>query len=269
MNGYRPPRAGLDDGNRRKDPTKKTWESETVATITTRNMMSQSVTSTSPNASHLKPLPGESTSAFSARVNAALPILALQNRQSKNLVPGLKERETKLEKRMKRMRAQWWEEEKKIKEKREEGKEELRERIEKMGGGIFMDDVIAPQAKKRRGKKRAVGEGELEEEGDIWAQVGRKTQSTDDTAPASHLPKAPSKTAKDSGGLVGIHDVVSAPPKFSKNLKAKMKAAASKRSSETADGGLKRQVDLGQARKQVIEGYRAMMKEKGREAITV
>lgn len=269
MSGYRPPRAGLDDGDKRKVISKNKQKAKTALSTAEKSSTFQLSTDTVSSTSHLKPLPGESASAFSARVNAALPILALRNRQSKNSVPGLKERETKLEKRKKRMRAQWWEEEKKINEKIEEAEEEMREKIESMGGGAYVDYINAPRAKKRKGKKRASGEdGEVEDEGDIWAQIGKKTYSAEDPAPAPTIATIYGKAAEETKGLIGVHDVVSAPPKFSKNLTAKMKDAGFKSNKGKAEGGLKRKVELGQARRQVIEGYRAIMKDKGREAIT-
>ena len=271
MNGYRPPRAGLDDGHTDKVLSKKRRKlnaphPHTPSTPTITTEQSTTPPSPPPSTKNLKPLPGEPASAFSARVNAALPIFALRKRQPKNLVPGLKERETKLEKRMRRMRAQWWEEEKALKEKREEEEEEMRERIEKMGGGMVVDDVIGMPGKKRKGKKGGGVEGA--EEGDIWAQVGKKRQDAEGVPRSANVSDAQSQDIKGSGGLVGVHDVVSTPPRFSSGVKAKMKAAAAKANGRVAEGGLKKQVELEQARYRTIEGYRAMMKERGRQAIS-
>ena len=167
------------------------------------------------------------------------------------------------------MRAQWWEEERKIREQREEGEEEIREKLEKFGGVVSMEDFMGPRRQKRKGKRRASDEeGELEEEGDIWAQIGQKAQLTEHIEAAPGKPAVSKQASKRSGGLVGIHDVVSAPPKFSQKLSAKMKAATLKSGNTPLVGGLKHQFELGAARKQVIDRYRAIMKEKRGAATT-
>ncbi|KAI4238165.1 MAG: hypothetical protein LQ349_001275 [Xanthoria aureola] len=64
------------------------------------------------------------------------------------------------------------------------------------------------------------------------------------------------------GGLVGLHDVVLAPPKFTKAPTKKVDVA-----DVVRKGGLKRQVELSEARASVIEGYRRMMRER-RDGVT-
>ena len=65
-----------------------------------------------------------------------------------------------------------------------------------------------------------------------------------------------------ANGLVGLHDVVKAPPRFAKSRgcnEAELKVKL---------GGVKKQAELTEARKSVIAGYRAMMKQR-REGIDI
>ncbi|KAI4112067.1 MAG: hypothetical protein LQ339_000074 [Xanthoria mediterranea] len=66
------------------------------------------------------------------------------------------------------------------------------------------------------------------------------------------------------GGLVGLHDVVLAPPKFTKAPTKKVHVA-----DVVRKGGLKRQVELSEARISVMEGYRRMMRERREEGASI
>ena len=266
MGGYRPPRSGLDDGQTIKRTSKKSTKIDKPPPKVP-DAPTQPPTNASSSTADLKPLPGESASAFSSRVNAALPILSARKRQSKNLTHGLKERDTKLEKKMKRMRAQWWEEERRIKDKKEEDEDDMREQLEKLAGGVLVEDIV-PSRKKRR--KAGI---DVDEEGDIWAHLGKETHESDQVRE-----KKPTKTAaiavfngksNRSKGIIGIHDVVSAPPRISNTLKSKLSASMPHDDVRHIEGGLKREAELSQARRQIIEGYREMMRGKGRESVVV
>ena len=264
MGGYQPPRSGLDDGQSIKKTSKKSTKTDKPSAEVS-NASSQPRRIASTQIADLKPLPGESASAFSSRVNAALPILSARNRQSKNLTRGLKERDTKLEKKMKRMRAQWWEEDRRIKDKREENEEEVREKLEKLGGGVLLEDIIPSRKNRRKGGV------DVDEEGDIWANVGKKNpnQVSENNLTGDATITVSNSITNQSKGLIGIHDVVSAPPRFSKTLKAKLNASMPHGNARHNEGGLKRQTELSQARKQIIEGYRELMRVKGRESVVV
>ncbi|KAI4230568.1 MAG: hypothetical protein LQ352_008437, partial [Teloschistes flavicans] len=95
--------------------------------------------------------------------------------------------------------------------------------------------------------------GESEDEEDPWAVVARNRKREMEE-------RERVGGAGGGGGLVGLHDVVQAPPKFSK-LPKKQKTDVT---DMVKKGGLKRTVELSEARKAVIEGYRAMMREKSK-----
>lgn len=203
--------------------------------------------------------PGEKMRDFSARVDAALPVSGLINKTAKNGKDplGLKVGRTKTEKRMHRMYAEWRAEEAKIQEKRQEAMEEAEE--EEMGEDgqvrwkVDVEDSAATGGKKKKGKgkkKKVLGEVDDGDE-DPWAKIKR-----------------------DRGEQkVGLNDVVQAPPTFTKVPKAKFKVKGLEAGVEVGDvpkasGSLRRREELGEVRKSVVEGYRAMMKankEKARE----
>ena len=144
---------------------------------------------------------------------------------------------TRLEKKMQKMQKEWRLEDERLKAKRQKMGEEREgfvdeENVEEMG-------VDVPSEGSRASKKRKKGK-----EVEIWEAAGTEK-----------------KSGRSSGqrGLVGLHDVVQAPPRL------KRPGIFQSDHSKTAAGGLKRQAELSEGRKQVIEGYRAMMKQK-REA---
>ncbi len=94
--------------------------------------------------------------------------------------------------------------------------------------------------KMKKGKRKDDG-AEDREEGDIWAGIKAKRIEVID----------------GQGGLVGLHNVVQAPPKLPKG-KLKENSGFGKKSA----GGLKRAGELSEARKGVVEGYRALMRER-------
>lgn len=95
---------------------------------------------------------------------------------------------------------------------------------------------------KKNGKRRS---GKGDNDGDIWAAVAAKRRDA---------------AAEQGGGagLVGLHDVVLAPPKLGR---------APRETFKVKDGGggigLKRRAELSEARERVVEGYRALMRGKG------
>ena len=161
-------------------------------------------------------------------------------------------RQSRMEKRMQRMQREWREAEARRREAREELEEEREEQGDRdgdrMGGGRSSASKNKKGKKRRKRNGRGVdgsddGDGDDE---DPWAVVTANRKR--------------GQAAKESGstsGLVGLHDVALAPPKFSKVPKKKMDVGEVVRK-----GGMKKQVELSEARKQVIEGYRQMMKDR-------
>jgi hypothetical protein len=202
--------------------------------------------------------PGERMSEFSARVDAALPVSGLINKGSKGGKDplGLKVGRTKTEKRMHRMYDEWREQDRKIKEKREEALELAEEEAMDEDGQVrWKVDIDAQNpsgggkknGKKGKGKKKKVL-GELDDgEDDPWAKI------------------------KELRGekKAGLNDVVQAPPSFDRVPKEKFKVRGARVEVEDvpkASGSLRRREELSSVRRSVVEGYRAMMKKgKGEE----
>ncbi|TVY19432.1 UPF0653 protein [Lachnellula arida] len=187
--------------------------------------------------------PGERMAEFSARVDAALPVSGLINKTAKGGKDplGLKVGRTKKEKKMHKMYAEWREQDVRIKEKREAAQEEkeMDDLEEGEGGQVIWADSTSSKKKKGKGKKKRVV-GEIEDgENDPWAKIQR-----------------------ERGGKVAFGDVVQAPPTFTKAPKEKFKVRGAKvevGDVPKASGSLRRREELGEVRRSVVEGYRAMM----------
>jgi hypothetical protein len=193
--------------------------------------------------------PGEKMSDFSARVDAALPVSGLINKTAKGGKDplGLKVGRTKTEKRMHRMYDEWRAEEARRQDKRQEALELAEEEeMDEDGQVKWKVDIEAAtggKKKKSKGKKKKVGEID-DGEDDPWAKIKRDRGET--------------KSA--------LHDVVQAPPTFSRVPKEKFKvrggAVAVVGDVPKASGSLRRREELGEVRKSVVEGYRQMMKDR-------
>lgn len=184
--------------------------------------------------------PGERMSDYNARVDQAIKVSGLI--QKGKAVEGIKERRTKKEKQMHKLYATWREEEKKIQEQKEEAAER-QEEIDEENAAKYGEEVN--QAFLGR-KRRAIGESN-DKEGDIWAELKAKR-----------------------GQKAKISDVVQAPPELVKP-KEKFKpirgAKVDVANVPVASGSLKKREELGDARREVIERYRAMMREQRGEGL--
>ncbi|KAL2075072.1 hypothetical protein VTL71DRAFT_14 [Oculimacula yallundae] len=198
--------------------------------------------------------PGERMSDFSARVDAALPVAGLINksvRSGKDPL-GLKVGRTKTEKRMHRMYDEWRAEEARIQDKRQEAMELAEEEEEDEDGQVRWKEPPAAGAsasgkkkKKGMGKKKILGEID-DGEDDPWANVGKSRGEV----------------------KAGLNDVVLAPPTFTKPPREKFKVRGARVEVDDvpkASGSLRRREELGSVRREVVEGYRAMMANKGKD----
>lgn len=235
------PRSGLDDGNDRKSKNKR----KTEQPAKDESQQATKTTATDPRTGEvLKILPGERMSEFAARVNQALPVGGL-SRKGKH-VDGSKERRTKTEKRLHKMYAEWRDEEARRKEKLEELQEQQEEDDEDKMAEFGGQSIHLPSSGRRSKKQRMVGEID-DDDDDPWTVL--KTKRT--------VPK-------------GLHDVVQAPPTMNVVPKEKFKvrngANVDVANVPGASGmkSLKQREELSEARKEVIERYRAMMKGGGK-----
>lgn len=233
LHPYRPPRSGLDDGTR---PSKKRKSSKTT---TNNNTTSTSNQPLPPPPALPAPtiLPHEPLSAFNARVDAALPFSGL-SKKSAGGKGEEKGKQTKTERKMQRMQREWREEDKRRKEKRAE---EAEGDVDEEG----VEDLLTVTGKSKKGKKNKRKAGrengmDDDDDEDPWAHIKAKRIDT---------------AASGGGGLVGLHDVVLAPPKFSKVPKGKENFGVGK-----GVLGLKKREELSEARRSVVEGYRELMR---------
>lgn len=234
--GYRTPRSGLDDGMRRPQKYKSSNSNTGSKTI---------VPSLSVPALTIQT--HEPLSSFNARVDAALPLTGLSKRSGGGK-EAEKERKTKTERKMQKMQKDWREEERRRKEKLWEQEDEAG-----IDGGGASDLMWFAKKGKRKGGKRKKGgakhSAHMDDDDDPWAHIKAKgTQDGDAKA-----------TNASKGGLIGLHDVVLAPPKWSKASKGKENLNIGK-----DVGGMKRQVELTEGRMNIVEGYRQMMRDKRR-----
>lgn len=234
-------RSGLDDGEDNRSSKKKQRKSQP-----TDISDSQPTTATEqpqPEQQLPKILPGERLSDFAARVDRALPVANLA-RKGKVNVEGIKERQTKTEKRLQKMYASWREEETRLKEKEEE-RQELEEEAEEERGAAYGGQAIAFPTSNRGAKRKKKGTviGEVQEDEDPWAELERKREVRR-----------------------GLHDVVQAPPTLKTVPKEKFKVKEGARvdigNVPKGAGSLMRREELGGARREVIQRYREMMGRK-------
>ncbi|KAF2216621.1 hypothetical protein CERZMDRAFT_33904 [Cercospora zeae-maydis SCOH1-5] len=228
-------RSGLDDGIRK---SKKSKSSTTTLDASETDQAEQK--EVEETAAKLKIQPGERLSDFAARVNQALPLSGISQHRKK--IEGAKERQTKTEKRLHKMYAEWREQDRKRKEAEEEFLEEQEEKDEELASALGGQAIhLSSEGRKAKNKRMLTEAAEKDE--DPWAVLKEKREK----------PK-------------GLHDVVQAPPEL-KPVKEKFKvrngAKVEVENVPGKSGSLKRREELGQARKDVIERYRAMMKGKG------
>ncbi|KAL8999380.1 MAG: hypothetical protein Q9169_001806 [Polycauliona sp. 2 TL-2023] len=248
--GHKTPR-GLDDGI--KPPTnRKRKRGSNAEEQTTQDVPDPSDKT---KAAIPKLLPGERMADYSARVDQAFPVVGLVSK-GKGSVGGTKERQTKTERKMQRMQKEWREEDERRKAKLQEAEEEAEDEEDENGGRVAESTVRSGKGKKkgkRRKNKRGVGiegadaDGGDDDDEDPWAVVAANRRKEQEEK----------EKGEGKGGLVGLHDVVLAPPKFTKVPTKKLDVA-----DVLKKGGLKKQVELSEARTSVIEGYRRMMKER-------
>ncbi|KAI4225035.1 MAG: hypothetical protein L6R36_004205 [Xanthoria steineri] len=263
---HKPPR-GLDDGgtttpsatNKKRKRSSHNDEDQAGAPNAPKDV--------STNPTLPKILPGERMADFSARVNHALPVVGLVGKGKGKGVEGLRERQTKTERKMQRMQKEWREGDRRRKERMAEVEEEGEGRDDDGGGGGVGGGSGKGRKKKKKGKggKKRGGSGKEgvdddddgdddDDDEDPWAIVAANRKREQEEK----------EKGEGKGGLVGLHDVVLAPPKFTKVPIKKVDVA-----DVVRKGGLKRQVELSEARISVIEGYRRMMRERREEGVSI
>lgn len=162
---------------------------------------------------------------------------------------------------MQKMQAEWREGAAKRREKLAEEEEEESGEGDghgMTGGGNDITALVSKSKNKGKGKGKskrrriqAVTDDApgADEDDDPWAAIAAKR--IENTKISAHA----------SGGLVGLHDVVLAPPKL-KAPRERIRPHTSGIGGGKSTLGLRRQEEMGEARRSVVEGYRRMMGER-------
>ncbi|KAL2857009.1 hypothetical protein BJX68DRAFT_229921 [Aspergillus pseudodeflectus] len=200
-----------------------------------------------------KILPGEKLSDFAARVDREMPLSNMKrsaNPSTPGDLPKMKDhRTTKHEKHLRRLQAQWREDDVRIKEKeaaeREEREEEMEEQLR------LWKEWEAESGKKKRNPNAAAGkqkkkgtgaEGVEHDDGpDPWAKLKKKRAAVNPFDVAQEPPqlKKPREIFKVRGGAKV--DVANVPASV---------------------GSLRRREELANERRNIVEEYRRLMAEK-------
>ncbi|RKF82406.1 hypothetical protein GcM1_172013 [Golovinomyces cichoracearum] len=187
--------------------------------------------------------PGEKMSEFGARVDAALPISGLINKSSRKgvNVAGIKKTQTRTEKRMQKMYAEWRLEEARIRDRRQEIEETVDEQLIDEDGQVKWKADVTSQGrsikknKKNKRKKLAV---QADSEEDPWLEIQKNRGEK----------------------KYRFNEVVQAPPKFLDLPKEKFMVIgtiAEVYDTPKASGSLRRREELGKIRKTIVAEYRA------------
>lgn len=239
-----PPRSGLDDAVRSSKKRKKTSSTAITDSLQSVTPVLGSATTTDSSSNVIPRLQhNESLSAFSARVDAALPFNGIQKSASITARgSGLeKGRKTKTERKMQKMQKDWRDEDQRLRQKLEE--EASSDEDDEESGHVGLG-ILGSRRAKRRAKDKVMGRTMKRDDDDPWANITAKRKAADESRGGG------------TGGLVGLHDVVQAPPRLKKMKPMKV-----------GSGGLKRQVELSETRQSVIESYRQMMKDRGIQSV--
>lgn len=196
--------------------------------------------------------PGESMAEYSSRVDVALPLAGIV-KSGKKIAGVADHRITKHEKRLKRLQAGWREEEARLRDKEAE-EDELAEEERDEQALIWEDKTedtapgLRANGKKAKAAKRKKLVGEVDNHSeDEWEALKKSREQRK-----------------------GLHDVVSAPPTFSKVpreiFKIKNGAKVNVNNVPNAVGSLRKREELGEERKTIIDTYRELMAAKKEES---
>jgi antitoxin (DNA-binding transcriptional repressor) of toxin-antitoxin stability system len=247
--GTKPKRSGLDDGVVKSKKQRK-QEQKKAAEDTEQEAGAKSEVQQKAAKVELRIQPGESMSEFKARVDQALPLSGVARSGKK--VAGISDhRVTKHERKLKRLQKGWREEEARIRDKEQEERElaeeeddELKAMWEDKTSDLPATSTVNGKKKKVKKSKRKLLAGEVDNNSeDEWEALKKKRE-----------------TRK------GLHDVVSAPPEFTRTpreiFKVKNGAGAKVGNVPNAVGSLRKREELGEERKTIIDTYREMMAAK-------
>lgn len=184
-------------------------------------------------------------------------------------------RQSRTERKMQKMQQEWRENDRRRRERAEEQEDELANETDEIGISRRLKSTQrtagagktngTKKAKRRRKHQNPTDSlqtpDEDEDEDDPWAAIARKRAQQQ---PAADIPSA---AGTRGHSLIGLHDVVLAPPKLTSVPRMKIKAGSAHPGTERGRAhqimpGLRGQAELSAARRDVIERYRRMMRER-------
>lgn len=246
--GTKPKRSGLDDGVVKTKKQKKQEQQQKTSDDTEQDHGGKSELQQKADKVELRIQPGESMTEFKARVDQALPLSGIS--KSGRKIAGVSDhRVTKHERHLKRLQKGWREEEARIREKEQEERE-LAEEEEDEQKAMWEDKTselpTTTNGKKKKAKKnkRKLLPGEVDNNSEDEWEALKKTREK----------------------RKGLHDVVSAPPEFTRTpreiFKVKNGAGAKVGNVPNSVGSLRKREEIGEERKTIIDTYREMMAAK-------
>lgn len=251
--GGKKPRSGLDNG---EEPAAKSKKNKTAKTdgaaATTVNTEAQNKQKEKEKADVPTIRPGERMSEFASRVDAALPLGGLISKSAKNGKDplGIKVKRTKKERRMHKLYDEWHEEERKIKEQREEELElQAEKELEDEEAGVSWKLHAPPAAAATSGKKK---------------KKGKRAKYLDEVGGAEQDPWEELRK-KRGESRPGLHDIAKAPPELRVKPPQKLTvrgAAVTVDNVPKAAGSLRRREELQEVRDDIVASYRKMMEGK-------
>ncbi|KNG52465.1 hypothetical protein DDE82_006315 [Stemphylium lycopersici] len=242
-------RSGLDDGAMKTKKQKK-QQAATVQDAEKDNANNRSEEQPAQSNAVLKIQPGESMADFRSRVDQVLPLSGI-NKSGKKVAGLSDHRVTKHERHLKRLQKGWREEEARLREKEMERRELAEEEEDELDA--MWEDKTADLPTKRMvdGKKKKAKKGKRK------LRVGEVADDSEDEWEALKKKREERK---------GLHDIVHAPPTFTKApreiFKVKNGAGAKVGNIPNSAGSLRKREELGEERQKMIDAYRQMMAAK-------
>lgn len=241
----RKPPSGLDTGEGRKRKRDTADGGKEESSGKKKSAAAEETPTAAPEAPKI--LPGEKLSDFAARVDRELPLSAMKKSGKPAGLEDLREgRQTKHEKRLRRLQQGWREEEANIREREEEEQEEREDNMEEELQLWKRWEVEAGKKKKKRGpatKKKNAG-SDSDDDPDPWAKLNKRDRA---------------------GKPANPFDVAQAPPQLTKpkqKFKVRDGAKVDVANVPAAVGSLRRREELAGERRNIVEEYRRLMAER-------
>lgn len=259
--GKKKRKRGTEDRKEESTPKKKSGAAAAAAAAATATATDASATAAkSDTQAGPKILPGEKLSDFSARVDREMPLSLMKRSEKAPAGDNPKVREqrlTKHDKRLRRLQAQWREDDVKIREREQEEREE---REAEMEDQLELWKQWETEAGKTKAKKKAEAQKKKKNKGNATAGDDNSDDDYDGADPWAKL-NNPERMNRQTNP----QDVAQAPPQLTKPreiFKVRGGAKVNVANVPTAMGSLRRREELADERKNIVEEYRRLMAEK-------